>query len=425
MGSLETENKKRNIEYAVGLDLTDSFSQVSVGPIDSDAVETISTIPGQTKYLVPTALFKRSEVNQWFAGNEAVKYKETEGYYLDKLVSRARDEENIQVGNETFRASALLALYLKRILALVNLITPMNNVVSLMITVDLLDSTLINVLDEAVKSLSLKTREIHFQSHMESFYNYMLYQPRELWNRDVLLIDATGEYIKSLRMECNKNTTPIVAFIDSTEELNLPTQNTAEADYSQKFDDFSAKLVEGRMISSIYLIGDIFKDEWCKDGVATLCKRGRVFQGNNLFSKGACYGAKNRIQPSILSNGYVFLGNDKLKANVGMNVRRRGEESYLALLDGGVNWFDAKNEVEIILDHGNKLSFVITPLTGKNRECVDITLGDLPKRPPRTTRLHISIHMQSENRMLVNIKDLGFGEIFPAENIEWNEAISV
>ena len=100
-------------------------------------------------------------------------------------------------------------------------------------------------------------------------------------------------------------------------------------------------------------------------------------------------------------------------------------DALLIQKDGGVNWFDATRECDIILNQGNKLSFVVTPLTGKNPETVDITLGDLPKRPPRTTRLHIKVKMQSETRMLVNIRDLGFGEIYPAENIEWNEVISI
>lgn len=425
MASVETEHKRRNTEYAVGLDLTDTFSQVSVGPVDSDEVETVSTIPGQTSYLVPTVLFKRSEVNQWFAGNEAVRNKDTEGHFIDKLVSKARLGEDIVVGNEAFRASALLALYLKRVLALVNQITPMNNVVSLMITVDVLDTTLIDVLAESVKSLGLKTKEIHFQNHMESFYNYMLYQPRELWNRDAMLIDGTGEYIKSLRMECNKNTTPIVAVIDSTEEVNLPTADTTVSGYGSAFKGFAENAVEGRMISSVYLIGDIFKDEWCKEGITVLCRKGRVFQGNNLFSKGACYGAKNLIQPNFISEGYVFLGNDKLKVNVGIEVKRRGEDGYQVLLNGGVNWFDAKVESEVILDEGNKLYLVVIPLTGKRHEYREMTLTSLPKRPPKTTRLRISIEMQSENRMAVNVKDLGFGELFPSENMEWNEVFSV
>ena len=425
MEPLDKEVKRKSKEYAVGIDITDSFAQISVGAVDTDGVETMSVNMGKTDFLVPTALFKRSEVNQWFAGFDALKYKETEGYFIDKLVSKARANEIVTVGTEEFKPSALMALFLKRLLTLAGRVTPLSGIVSIMITVDILDGTLINVLNEAVSSLSVKSAQVHFQNHMESFYNYMLYQPRDLWNRDVVLIDSTGEYIKSLRMECNKNTTPIVAFIDSHEDLELKSEDYDEPGYPGKFTAFTESIVEGHMISSIYLIGDSFKYEWCKEGISFLCKKGRVFQGNNLFSKGACYGAKNLVSPSILSSGYVFLGNDKLKSNVGINVLKRGENAYMPVLDGGINWFDAHKECDIILNQGNKLTLIVTPLTGKNPEMVDITLGDLPKRPPKTTRLNVKVRMQSENRMQVTIKDLGFGELFPAANIEWNEVISV
>ena len=425
MEPLGQDIKKNNKEFAIGIDITDTYSQISVAGVETESVETVSVVPGQTNFMVPTALFKRAEVNQWFVGNDAVKYKDTEGYYVDGLISKARDGQEVTVGNDSFRPSALLALFLKRLLTLANPIASPSAVTSVMITVDVLDHELVTALTEAVSSLSLKAGEIHFQNHMESFYNYVLYQPRELWMRDVVLFDATGEYIRSLRMECNKNTTPVVAFIDSHEDVRLKISNIDEPGFPGLFGNFTDSVMDSHEISGIYLIGDAFKEEWCKDSIAKLCTRGRVFQGNNLFSKGAALGAKNVVSPSVISSGYVFLGNDKLKSNVGLNVKRRGENSYLALLDGGINWFDAHTECDIILDQGNRLLLVITPLTGKNPELAEITLGDLPKRPPKTTRLNLKIRMQSENRMQITIKDLGFGELFPSSNIEWNEVISV
>ena len=62
--------RKQNNDIAVGFDLTDSYSQVSYASMDSDEVETLSTVPGSNNYRVPTALFKRKEVNQWYAGKD-------------------------------------------------------------------------------------------------------------------------------------------------------------------------------------------------------------------------------------------------------------------------------------------------------------------------------------------------------------------
>ena len=425
--------KPNTDEFAVGFDLTDAYSQVSFCRMDDDKADTMSVVPGGASYLIPTALFKRREVNQWFAGVDALKNRDTDGYYVDRLLEKALAGEEIQVGEESFRPSALIALFMKRTLSLLSMNVPLNRIASLMITVSSLDDKMVEVLTEVVGSLGLKTSNVFFQTHMESFYYYTIYQPTELWNRNVLLLDFSEEHLKSLRMECNNNTTPIVAFIDPGSYLSFKTGdiqnliiNSDEARYADhELMRLLDEICEGRMFSSIYFIGDNFRQEIFGETVRAMCKRGRVFEGNNLFSKGAAFSAKDKLHKTLLSESHVFLGNDKLKANVGLNILNRGEPGYLALLDAGVNWFEATGSCEVILDKGNKISFVITPLTGKNPEIVDITLSDLPKRPPRTSRLKVDVSMLSEMRMQVTVKDLGFGELFKASNIEWKEVINL
>ncbi|MBR6003401.1 MAG: hypothetical protein IK068_01610, partial [Lachnospiraceae bacterium] len=202
--------KKQNNEIAIGFDLTDTYSQVSFASLDSDTVETLSLVQGSNNYRIPTALFKRKEVNQWYAGKDAVKYKDTDGFYIDKLLSKASEGEDIVVGEETFSPSALIALFMKRTLSMFSMVIPVGKITSFVVTVDSLDTNTVDMIQKAVASLGLKTNNVFFQSHMESFYYYTIYQPAELWHRDVLLLDFTGDYLKSYRMECNKNTTPIV-----------------------------------------------------------------------------------------------------------------------------------------------------------------------------------------------------------------------
>lgn len=431
---VSSELKKQNSrELAVGFDLTDTYSQVSFGFLDSENVETVSTVAGASNYLIPTALFKRREVNQWYAGKDAVKNAEEDGFFVDKLISKAILKEEVSVGDETFRPSALIALFMKRTLSLLNVVAPISKITSFMVTVDALDENMVNVLTEAVLSLGLKTENIFFQSHMESFYYYTIFQDKELWLHDVLLMDFSGDVLKSYRMECNNNTTPIVAFIDPMTFTNVKIENAgdflADSLEAKSLDNDISQVVtdlcNSRIFSSIYFIGENFRQDLFPESVKMMCKKGRVFEGNNLYSKGAAYAARNKIRSSILSESHVFLGNDKLKSNVGINVLKHGEPSYLALLNAGVNWFEAKKECDVIMNLGNKLSFVITPLTGKNPEVVDITLSDLPKRPSRCSRLHVEVSMISEAKMQVTVKDLGFGELFPSSNIEWKEVVNV
>ena len=125
------------------------------------------------------------------------------------------------------------------------------------------------------------------------------------------------------------------------------------------------------------------------------------------------------------ADGSIFLGKDKLKTNVGMQVKRGEEDSYLAILNGGESWYECRKEFQIILSEGNSLHFIITPLDGRNIQDMEIILDGLKERPKNMTRLKIVATMSSENVMQLEIEDMGFGEFYPASGMKFREQINL
>lgn len=119
------------------------------------------------------------------------------------------------------------------------------------------------------------------------------------------------------------------------------------------------------------------------------------------------------------------MGLDKLKANIGMRVLRRGQESYFALMDAGVNWFETKKEFHVILEEGDVISLLLTPLDGKEPREINMIMEGLEQRPDWTTRLEVKTGMLSERELGVRIKDMGFGDFFPASGGEWNKVFEI
>lgn len=191
------------------------------------------------------------------------------------------------------------------------------------------------------------------------------------------------------------------------------------------FADAVGQLVKDRTVSTVYLIGEGFQGEWYQESLKLLCQGRRVFLGNNLYSKGACYAAKERLSGSRLSADYAFLGRDMIRANVGMHVLRRGQDAYLALLDAGTNWYEAKKECEFLLEEENSFSLRITPLNGKEVREVLVSLNGLAKRPPRMTRIRMRVDMTDVSTVRINMEDLGFGEFYPATHQFWEETFSL
>lgn len=420
---------KKN-KVIIGYDLSYEYAQLSVLPLNSqEEPETVSTVAGAEQFQIPLALCKRKEVNQWFYGKEALRCAaEGGGVLVEDLCRRAFAREQIVVEEESFSAVSLLALYMKRTLSLVQS-SSTDALAGFLITVPELDQERLTVLGETAALLQLKTDRIFVHSHMESFYEYTIHQPKELWKNQVVVFDYSGDYMRSYRMECNKRTTPIVSFIEENAWPKLYKQpflkeEDKEAVYREWDRLFAAaaqEVLATRLVSSVYLIGEGFHGDWCRESLKLICRGRRVFQGSNLYSKGACYGAAEKLEQSPVGRDYVFLGNDKIKSNVGMRILRRGEPSYYALLDAGVTWFEATGGCEVILESGNSFTLMVTPVTKGASKELEVILDGLAERGRGLTRLAICVSMLSVSRCRIEIEDLGFGEIAPATHQKWRE----
>ena len=419
----------------VGYDLGEQYSQISYLIYGQEEADTVATVVGTKQYNIPTMLCKRKGVNQWFYGKDAVKNAgEEDTVPVDRLLTLARKGEEVELDGEKYDPVALLTLFLKRSMTLMNFIVSIDKIGAIMFTVDVLDDRMVEILLQASANLGLKTNHIFFQSHTESFYSYMLHQPPELWNYQVIACEHDGRRLKTYRMECNKRTTPIVVLIeeqiyetlivpDETEEEEIKEDAYRLAD--ERFLGILQKMCEGRIVSSAYLLGDGFRAEWNKDSLQFLCHNRRVFQGNNLFSRGACYGLWEKLEPSEVGGKHVFLGKDKLKSNIGMHVLRQGRESYFALLDAGENWYEVEKDCEVLLAGETELSFVVTPLTGRNAETRVMQLPGGGKGGAPYTRYRLRMSMSAPETVQVRVTDLGFGELFPSAGQVWEEAFEL
>lgn len=416
----------------VGYDLGNEYCQISYAVSESGEVETLSQVAGEQAYNIPAALCKRNGVNQWFYGKEALRYAEAQkGILVQDLLIQALDGEPVIVEGESFDPVALLTLFVKRSLGTLSQVGTSEKISALMITCRVLDHRMLEILTQVVAGLHLKAGKVSFQSYTESFYSYITRQPRELWTQQVLLLNYDVSCIRTYRMKCNRRTTPVVAFIDESESPFFPIEPLPEIQSmrQRRIEELDAALLrilekscEGNIIGSVFLIGDGFEQEWMKNSLRFLCRGRRVFQGNNLFSKGACFGMQEKLLPGEAGKEYVFLGNEKLKANIGMKLLRQGEDSYYALLDAGKGWYEAESTLEFYIQDGSELALVVTPLLGGQVRTERVVLEDFPGS---VARLRGHFYMESERLLVMEVADLGFGEIRPSSGKAWLEKIEL
>lgn len=395
--------------FVVGYDLSTEYAQISYMGMQDAMPETVTLAEGREDYNIPACLFKRMEVNQWFFGREAKNYSSVEeGTMVENLLEHALVGDKLRIGEDEFDHVALLALFIKRSMTLLKSV-PKEKIAAIMFTVPDLTKRAIEVLESVAEVLGFDDTKIFFVGRQESIFYYVIHQQKELWKQDVLVYDFSERNLKGYHFSVNRNSRPQVSVVDETIHPIVASDDNKDSEFSDviKID------TKDSVVSGAFLIGNGFEDEWCHDSLKELCRGRRVFKGNNLYSKGACYAARERLIDSDMNQSLIFLGKDKLKANIGMNLLRSGEESYYAILDGGESWYDAKKEFDIILDKDNTFEIMITPLDGKNVRSIEIVLDGLTEREAKTTRLHLKVFMESDDRLRVCATDMGFGEFYP------------
>ncbi len=424
--------KSGNSKMIVGYDLGYSNSQISYYTADTSKVETAASVAGTQIYNIPTVLCKKYGVNQWLYGKDALRAAaEDEGILVDHLLELALDGETVQVEGEPYDPVALLTLFVKKSLSLLAAAGGVERIGAFLITCEQMDERLMQVLGKVVAAAGIKARHICFQNYEESFYQYMIHQPQELRAFASVMMQWEGNRILSYRMETNGKTTPKAVFVRHEEYpfrqaggylKDLSSENAAEsyAGVDREFLEIAGKVCGEGRVSAVYLIGEAFDSDRMKESLRYLCQGRRVFLGSNLYSQGACLGMMERLKPSTMGKSCVLLGTDKLKSNVGLQVCRRGEESYCVLLNAGTNWYEAVNDCEFYLREGNAFHLVVTPLNGKKGKIARMTLEGLPAGE---ARIHLIIQMTDEEQLSVTAEDLGFGELRAATHQVWKESL--
>ncbi len=251
-------------------------------------------------------------------------------------------------------------------------------------------------LTEIAEIYNISLEKVRFMSKQECFCSYVFHQSAELLSHNALLIENCEGEKEKLLLHKRARTTPAVAEVRNISEKSLENVFTDHA------------------ISSVFLVGDDFEEEWMQNHLKLLKNGRRIFVGKNLFVKGAVYRGMD-LKAGI--EEYLYLGAEKLCCNIALCSEVNGKTEYIYIVDGGRNWYESNVALEVLLIDKPELEFAILPINGKEKKTTMIHLRDLPVRPKKTTRLRIELEFISASCAKIIIKDLGFGELFPRSDM--------
>ncbi len=405
-------------ERYVGIDLNEKYAMVSYYAQGMSEPGTFSMVTGSEAYQIPVCLCKKKDGMQWLYGEEAKRYaKEENTVCMDGLLKKALASESVELEGTLYEAADLLFLFLKKLLTL----PPQNGEEPLpekiVITTENMNLEYRRLFGLFAERMEIPSECLLLLDYRESFYFYAFSQQQELCRNDVVLYYYTVGKLFCWILNREKQTVPQVVTLEEKRYEAMLTER------DEAFSRLVKESLKGKIVSTVYLIGDGFDGGWMKQSLAVLCCGRRVFMGKNLFCKGACYAAAAKSGKEDWP--YVFMGDNELKLNISLKVERQGKPEFFTMITAGENWYEAGGECEVILKGTPSVEFWFQPPRSMEASVRSLELKDLPLREERTTRLRITAKPVAADRIVFRIIDLGFGEIVRSSEKVWEYMVTV
>ena len=297
------------------------------------------------------------------------------------------------------------------------------------ITVPALSQSLGEHFVAALESLDIERKNIFLQDWRTSFYYYVVSMRRELWSGDVAFLRVKNQQMIGSILHIDRSVKPGVVTIDevaSTDVSDRARGKLSDEDWDKERDrlfyELLGRLFERRNVTASYLYGNYFDRSWAQRSFQYLTFRRHAFQGQNLFSKGACYCVMARLgfvkMPDLL-----FMGVDQISEDIGIRVRVRGKEQYQVLIPAGLNWYEAHCQVDMIPDDEKSVTILTTPAEGGETVGHILRLDHFPERENRATRLRMTIYFTAPGRCEIEVEDMGFGGFHPSTGRIWKRQV--
>ena len=305
-----------------------------------------------------------------------------------------------------------------------NSLSRFESIGQIVFTVPELNVDIVRMLKGIAKRMGIDKNNVYVQDYKESFCNFMIYQPKELWQYEAALFHCDRHEVKAymlrkLRTGYGKGRDAFITVDEVAsarmEELAavypvLNVDRAKEADI--QFKQFVQGVFDKKLVSSVFLVGEGFENNWYPQSLKVLCNGRRAFLGNNLYSKGACYAAYKRSLE--YEDSLIYLDETKMMDQICLRLRMQGVDKWYPIVSWGSRWYESDMQCEILLENTDDIEIHIESLVGAEMRVERVSLEGLPKRKNYTLRLQVKVMMRNEKCCCISFKDMGFGEFFLA-----------
>lgn len=404
--------------YYIGMDLCSDSTQISFYNDIKREPETVNQLNNKETYMMPNILFYSNSTGDWYVGSEAseARFKE-DGVVLDELYKNAKSEDLVEVGGTKYSYRQLFVMMLKMHVNSFLYRYEGATVKKLVITLPEYDKDIFRILRKFYKELGISPENVEITSHLDSGLYYIFNQDSDLWLNSVALFDYNADGLNYYRIDISRGKEPEVISVtheDYSNQFNLALFGGDNILMDVTFAKIAEHEMKKTYISSVFLTGLGFSEKWMNKSRNILCQGRRVFAGQNIYTKGACYKAVGGEYEEFYTKYFV-----ETKENVIFDVGISSgdeEDEFIPIALGGRQWYNIRGKINVILDDTDTITLVYKSRRTEQEVRESVKLHGIPKRPNKTSKFSLEVEFENPHRGAVIIRDVGFGKLFPTTN---------
>ena len=275
----------------IGYEINEKSCQISYYNDQQSEPETLEV--DTDHYQIPLLIGKLRDT--WAYGKEAKRLVTVkEGFVVTRLLERSLAGEKIDFGEESYDAVVLLSKFIQLSLQ------AFPQIDGIVFSVPELTEELARMLRGIAVRMQIDKQHVFIQDYKESFCNYLFYQPKELWQYEAALFCCDRNEIKAFMLRRLK---PGLGggkrtFVTVDEVANAHMKELAavypvlNGDKAKEADARFCKFIEGvfdkRIVSSVFLTGEGFENNWYPKALRMLCNGRRAFIGGSGRAAAVC-----------------------------------------------------------------------------------------------------------------------------------------
>ena len=408
-------------QLVLGIDLCDDITQVTVMRPYSAEPEAVSFDAETRREFIPTVLVKTGDA--WkLQENQEISGELVSGFFHNAMCQvQETEKENARSGRE------LVKKYISLLLNRIQDRFMEQGIGFLSVTCEEAEEEqCVTFLTELLLELGFVKGQFEVFSHLTAFLHYAVRQEESLWKNGASVFDYTSSGLRFYSMECFTRGGERLLISDQRDYSDvmpkdyLATETTERA--ALTFERLAGKVLQGQG-NVLYITGRGFEGEWTADVLRMLSVGRRVFRGQNLYTQGACYRA-SEVYYQNQSTPFAVLLPDRITYDVYLQAET-ADEQETHLVAAGTAFRDVYAEAVVLLDTVDKLAFRVVKVGTDREYLIRVAPRDLRIRADRTSRYEVRIFFVKKTQMVIQVKDLGFGEFYPSTSRLFEEIIDL